>query len=105
MVLAFWNRCVSYQGVVGTTWDDLKSDLLEIFARRTPYTCSDKVRLLKSLTKGGAETYQTFLLRVQWVLRTLGNDLTDIDHWTKLIFLAGLSEHEFGGIIDVQVHI
>ena len=47
-----------------SSWDSLKAALLGSFGRGgTPYSPADHVMLVKSLTKGKVESYNTFYLR------------------------------------------
>ena len=50
--------------LVDSSWDTLKAGLLGAFGRGgVPYTSVDHVMLVKSLTKGKVESYNTFYLR------------------------------------------
>ena len=69
-------------------WPVLKTELLNSFARNDPFTCQDLLDFLQSLTKGEAESYRTYLFRIQWVLQLIQSTQT----WTKLLFLLGLEK-------------
>ena len=74
-------------------WADLKADLMQSFGRQSAYTLSDNVMFLQSLSKGQVESHKTFLLRVQWVMNTLGDNCT-MDKWAKLLYLTGLCSRD-----------
>ena len=80
-------------------WADLKTDLLDAFGRHNPYSVTDKLAFIQSLTKGEVESFRTFLLRIQWVLKIVNED-RDLDTWTKLFFILGLNKEHQDVMVD-----
>ena len=72
------------------TWHELKSHLIKALSRES--TVSQKVQMLKSLTKGPSENCQHYLIRAKYVatvLRSINNE-----ECIKILFLAGLEDYE-----------
>ena len=86
-----WKEKFKHKYAQDIMWECLRGDLLDAFGRQSPYSVAENVMFLKSLFKGQAESHQTFLLRVRWVLKTLGDECA-VDKWTKLLFLMGIEE-------------
>jgi len=72
-------------------WDDLKSELTDAFSHKEEYGLDKRLELAQSLVKGESEQFITFLFRVEWVLKTIGNYSGDA-LLTKLFFLLGIPE-------------
>jgi len=73
------------------SWAELKTELLDTFKFKDPYSLENSLELVLSLTKADSELFSTFLFRVEWVLESVlgqeGNQLL-----TKIFFLLGISE-------------
>ena len=73
------------------SWNDLKTNLLDVFGRLDSYTVQDKLEFVLSLQKRDSELFSSLFHRVEWVIHNVLAS-NSIDEWKTIHFLLGLSE-------------